>query len=194
MTRKMKRVIAAIALIAVVATGFCGCKKKQGQSPYMTAINNLAEAYNGNRDAVKKAAPEDAWKYLEKNKFDREDHADRIGNKQELFLKDLQELYGKEAYVSISVSDASKCGEEQLKKIAKALNNTYGIRIASVQEAYQMKRTIKVVGNTTVEYESTEIYTVKIDNQWYVLYDQSRGENPAFYFPFLSSRDISLST
>lgn len=192
MTKIWKRVFAVIALLAVMTTGLYGCKKKEKvQSPYMAAVNNLAQAYNGDAAAIEKIAPEEAWRYLQKNDFDARDHADRVHNKQAAFLQDMRGLYGEDAYVSISVKDAEKCSEERIKDIAKALNDTYGLKIASVKEAYKMKRTLKI---GDAEYESVEMYTVRIDDGWYVLYDHSSEETPAFYFPFLSNREISLSS
>lgn len=193
----MKRNRMLRILLVLTCTFLCltGCKKSDSAaSPYMEAVNNLAQAYNGDAKALEKIAPKDAWDYLRRQGFDSADHAERVNREQLDFVEEIRDLYGKDAYVTITVSDAELCGEESLENIEKAMNKIYGLKRGSVETAYKMDRKLNVVGTAEVTYESVSIYAVEIDGQWYILYNHSEEDNPILYFPFLSNKEISLSS
>lgn len=191
----MKRYRILLVLLVLSLLWLPGCKKKDSTaSPYMEAVNTLAQAYNGDPKALEQIAPQDAWDYLRRQGFDAADHAERVNKEQLDFMEDVRSLYGKDAYVTITVSDVEKCGEESLENIGKALNKIYGIKKGTVENAYKMNRKLNVIGSSEQTYESVSIYAVEIGESWYILYNHSEEDNPIMYFPFLSNKEISLSS
>lgn len=190
----MKKIALILAILMVFSICFTGCKKETTETAagtYMDAISLLAETYNGSQEALVKIAPQEAFVYLKRLDFDYNEFLNSTKQKQIDFLKDLKQMYGEQAYISISVTDVSQCDAESLKNIGKGLNKTYGIKPASITDAYTMTRTIKVIGTEETIYESGEIVAAKIGEFWYPLYDHSDGEDPIFYFPYLSQKEIN---
>lgn len=190
----MKKIALILAVLMVFSICFTGCKKetvKTANGTYMDAISLLAETYNGNQDALAKIAPQDAFVYLKRLDFDYNEFLSSAKQEQADFLKEMKQLYGQQAYITISVTDVNNCDAEALKNIGKGLNKAYGIKPASISDAYTMTRTIKIIGTEEVTYESGKIVAAKIDGIWYPLYDHSDEEDPIFYFPYLSQKEIN---
>lgn len=193
--RKTGKILVISLLLAVIAVfAMAGCKKEEKASaaPYDGAVKLLEDSYNGDLNSLDKLAPADVWNYLQRQGLNVAEYKAEINRQQTEFIQNIQKQYGKDAKICISTGNAKICGEETLDNIRTGLRKVYGIQSNTVKAAYTMKRGLTVNGTAQADYEGQDILAVNISDQWYLLYDHSKEENPIFYFPYLSEQELNL--
>lgn len=189
-----KRMTVLLLIMISLVLIMVGCKKeeKAATAPYEGAIQLLTNSYNGDTNMLQKMAPQEAWTYLKRRGLNYEEYQTDMNLKISDFAKNIKKQYGNNALITLQIADQKKCGEETLENIGKALNKIYGIKKTDVKEAYSMTRTLKVTGTVESAYEGVEIFAVNIDGQWYLLYNHSKEDDPVFYFPYMSGKELKL--
>ena len=80
----------------------------------------------------------------------------------------LEDEYGEDYTLKYKVKSKSEVSTAKLKKMAKALKESYDIKASSVTKGYKLKVDIIISGSEGDEDETTTIYVLKIDGKWYL--------------------------
>ena len=152
----------ALVLIVLLVALFGGGYKK--------AFNNyVAVNYKGKANKIDDLAPKQYWKWLEEEKdFDLKEYKEEYKENWEDRQEALEKTYGKNIKVKLDVEDKETWKKDDVKAVAKALNEQYDIREGSVKKIIEIEGTMTIKGSEDEKEEDIEGLTfIKIGSKWY---------------------------
>jgi hypothetical protein len=114
-------------------------------------------------------APEAYWDYLEEvyNK-DLDQYQETWEHNMENNLQYLEDEYGEDYKLKYKVKSKSEVSTAKLKKMAKAMKESYDIKASTVTKGYKLKVDIIISGSEGDDDSTSTIYVLKIDGKWYL--------------------------
>lgn len=130
---------------------------------YFNSVNNADSSKLGDM------APEAYWDYLEEvYNRDLDQYQETWEHNMENNRQYLEDEYGEDYKLKYKVKSKSEVSTAKLKKMAKAMKESYDIKASSVTKGYKLKVDIVISGSEGDEDETTTIYVLKIDGKWYL--------------------------
>ena len=138
---------------------------------YFDCINNADVS------KMEDMAPEAYWGYLEdKYDCDFDELQKSMEEDLEYTRQDLEEEYGEDYKFKYKIKSKSEVSTSRLKKIAKALKESYDIKASSVTKGYKLKVDFIISGSEGDDDDTSTIYVLKISGKWYLTYVTEYGD------------------
>ena len=171
--KKIITILVSVLVIAAIGLGTFFLLDTFGLLGNFTYKGAMKLYFNSiiNADASKLGdmAPEAYWDYLEEtyNK-DLDEYQEYWEQQYENNRENLEDEYGEDYKIKYKVKSKSEVGKAKLKKMAKALKESYDIKASKVTKGYRLKLDILISGSEGDEDETVTIYALKISGKWYL--------------------------
>lgn len=149
-----------------------------GNFTYKGAIKNCFDVvYYGKTNHLEDLAPDEYWDYMEEeNDFDFDDYQEQADKNYANRVENLEEEYGDDYKVKYKITSKSEISKSKLKKIAKALKESYDIKSSKVTKGYKLRLELTISGSEDDSEEKSTIYALKISGKWYIVNVSEYGD------------------
>lgn len=179
-------VLIAVLVVALVGIlGFTIVFAIMGGN-YVTAVNEANKLLAGDTKLLEDMVPEKAWAtYEDEELYNLEEMLDEADGLYDDFVEDMEKTYGNDLTMKLVVSEVKKTSASKLKSMSSLLNEYCGISKDSVKESRTLTAHLSMSGDEDYGTEDLEnLYAVKINNKWYLLFYQA-DEEPIFFATWL---------
>lgn len=137
---------------------------------YKTAVKNYQAVMNGNVGKITSLAPSGYWKYLEEEEdLTKADVKENFKEYYEEFEEMLEDQYGKNAKITIKITDADDLSKKKLEALAENIEDNYDIDEKKVTAGYELECEMTIKGEEDDDETEQTLYAVKIGGSWYLV-------------------------